>query len=295
MRYATGVWLVVTAGLIWSTQGLIIRQIASTDTWAILIWRCAGSIPVLLALVTWTSGGHPLRAMKASGIAGVAGGIGLVFAFSGSIYAMQATTIANAVFLFSAAPFFAALLGLFILREPVRPATWAAIVLALIGMYVMVRQGLALGELDGNIAALTSAFGFAAFTVALRWRRLTDMMPSVLLGAGFALTFGLAVQVLRGASPLLPPMDAGVAMLLGALVVSVGLAIYTLGSGVLPAAELTLLSQIEVLLAPVWVFLFLDEAATPATFIGGAILTAAVVFNGLSGAGRLRAAAGRSP
>ena len=293
MRYATGVWLVVLAGVLWSTQGLIIRQIVSTDTWAILIWRCLGSIPVLVAFVTWTSGGHPLRAVTAAGSAGVIGGIGLVFAFSGSIYAMQATTIANAVFLFSASPFFAALLGLVILREPVRPATWAAISLAAAGMFVMVRQGLALGELDGNIAALTSALGFAAFTVALRWKRLSDMMPAVLLGAVFALAVGVVMQMLRGESVLLSAPDAGIALLLGGLVVATGLALYTLGSTAIPAADLTLLSQIEVLLSPVWVLMFLDETATPATFLGGAILTAAVVFNGISGARQSIAATGR--
>ena len=298
LRYATGVWLVVLAGVIWSVQGLIIRQLDSTDTWAILIWRCLGSIPVLLAIVTWTSGGHPLRAVKASGSAGVIGGLGLVLAFSGAIYAMQATTIANAVFLFSASPFFAAILGLLLLREKVRPATWGAIVLAAVGMFVMVRQGLALGELDGNIAALTSAFGFAGFTVALRWKRLPDMMhdmmPAVLIGAVFALVAGLLMQAVRGESLLLSPQDAGIAMLLGAVIVATGLAMYTLGASAIPAAELTLLSQIEVLLSPIWVLLFLNEAATGTTFLGGAILTAAVVFNGLSGARRVSVLARRS-
>jgi drug/metabolite transporter (DMT)-like permease len=59
---------------------------------------------------------------------------------------------------------------------------------------------------------------------------------------------------------------------------------YTLGSRVIPAAELTLLTLIEVLLAPLWVFVFLGETASPATFVGGGVLLAAVALNAVMGA-----------
>ena len=54
-----------------------------------------------------------------------------------------------------------------------------------------------------------------------------------------------------------------------------------------PAAELALLSNIEVMLAPLWVWWFLNETASPATFVGGAILLVAVMINGVSGARRM--------
>lgn len=284
MKYGTSVILVVLAGLIWSTQGLAIRQIDSTDTWAILFWRSAGTAPALLLAISLSSRGRPAEALRRAGLSGIVGGLGLVLAFAGSIYSMQATTIANAVFLFSASPFFAAVLGWLILGERVRGATWASIGLAVLGMFVMVREGLSAGALDGNIAALISALGFAAFTIALRWHRLEDMLPAVFLGAVFSMIVAAGVQGARGIGVGLAPADIGIAMAIGALVVGLGLSMYTIGSKGIPAAELTLLSQIEVLMSPVWVFFFLDERATAGTFLGGAILTAAVVFNGLSGA-----------
>ncbi len=284
MKYNSGVVLVVLAGLIWSTQGLIIRQLDSTATWAILFWRSAGTLPTLFAAIALSSRGHPVQSLRKAGIAGVIGGLGLVFAFAGSIYAMQATTIANAVFLFSASPFFAALLGWLILDERVRGATWAAIALAAFGMLVMVREGLSAGALEGNIAALISALGFACFTIALRWHRLEDMLPAVFLGAMFSMIVAAGVQGSQAETLMLSGRDIAIAMSLGAFVVGAGLAMYTLGSKGIPAAELTLISQIEVLLGPVWVFLFLGETATEGTFLGGAILTAAVVYNGVSGA-----------
>lgn len=198
MPYALGVVCVLAAGTLWSLMGLGLRQIEGASVWAILFWRSAGMVPVLLAYIALRSGGRPWLALRSVGLAGVVGGIGLVFAFAGAIFAIQTTTVANAVFLFTASPFVAAILAWILLGERVRPATWASIGLAVIGMFVMVREGLAMGEAAGNIAALLSALGFGAFSVALRWGRLSDMVPAALLGAIFSMIAAGAVLLLQG-------------------------------------------------------------------------------------------------
>lgn len=286
MSYARGAILVVMAAVLWSLMGLMIRQIEIAGTWAVLFWRSVGVIPVLLAVIWWRGGGAVLPRLRAVGLPGVIGGLGLVLAFGGAIYAIQATTVANAVFLFSASPFLAAVLGWLILREPVRRATWAAIVLAGIGMFIMVREGLAAGALAGNVAALLSAFGFAAFTLALRWGKLGDMLPAVLLGAVFSMVAAALVSNAIGTGLIVPLRDILISMGMGAVILASGMALYTAGSRVIPAADLTLLSMVEVLLAPLWVWLFLGETASSGTFAGGAILLGAVAFNALSGARR---------
>lgn len=283
MTYARGVLLVVLAGLLWSFMGLAVRHIETAGTWAILFWRSAGMVPVLLAFIAWRSGGHPLERLRRVGVAGVLGAFGLVFAFAGAIYALQATTVANAVFLFAASPFMAALLGWIILREPVRPATWAAIAVAGVGMFVMVRDGLAGGETAGNLAALLSAFGFAAFTLTLRWGKLEDMMPAVVLGGLFSMAVAVVVLGVRAEVLAVPAQDIVISVAMGAGMLATGMALYTLGSRVVPAAELTLLSMVEVLLAPVWVWLVLGETASAGTFLGGGILLVAIAGNALSG------------
>ncbi|HCE72867.1 MAG TPA: EamA family transporter, partial [Ruegeria sp.] len=182
MRYSTGVILVATAAMLWSLMGLAIREIEVAGTWAILFWRSAAMVPALLAFFVWRKRKPILPALRATGRAGLMAGFGLVVAFAGAIFAIQSTTVANAVFLFAASPFLAAALSWVVLRETVRRATWAAIAIALIGLVVMVREGLALGALAGNLAALASAMGFALFTLSLRWGRLGDMMPAVAIG-----------------------------------------------------------------------------------------------------------------
>ena len=51
-------------------------------------------------------------------------------------------------------------------------------------------------------------------------------------------------------------------------------------------AELTLLSNTEVLLALFRVWLILGEIASTGTFIGGAVVLAAILFDALSGVRR---------
>lgn len=283
MRYGQGVALVLAAGSLWSLMGLGLRQIETATVWQILFWRSVGSVPVLLAFVWWTSGGRPWQQIRKVGLAGVVGGLGLVFAFAGAIYAIQTTTIANAVFLFTASPFVAAILGWILLGERVRPWTWAAIALAVVGMYLMVREGLAMGALAGNIAALLSAVGFGAFSVALRWGKVGQMLPVSMLGGVFSALVAVGVLAAQGAPIIATAWDTGVSIAIGAVILALGMVMYTLGSRVIPAAELTLLSLIEVLLAPLWVFLFLGETASSATFVGGAVLLAAVALNAVMG------------
>lgn len=289
MRYGTGMLLVIAAGVLWSVQGLIFRQIDTAGTWAVLFWRSVGMVPVLFVFQAWREGGSPLSAIRKVGLAGAIGGLGLVAAFGGAIYSIQATTIANAVFLFAASPFLTALIGWAVLGERVRGETWGAIAVAMVGIFVMVREGLQGGAMAGNVAALLSALGFAVFTVSLRWRKLTDTLPSVLLGGVFSIVVGALVAAQLGQPLVVPVADALWSMGMGAVTLSGGMLLYTLGSRVVPAAELALLSNIEVMLAPIWVWAFLGETASANTFVGGAILMVAVVLNGLSGARRLAA------
>ncbi|MCU0903979.1 MAG: DMT family transporter [Tabrizicola sp.] len=284
MRYGTGVALCLAAGTIWSLMGLGLRQIESASVWQILFWRSVGMIPVLLGFMWWTSRGRPFAALRAVGLAGVAGGLGLVLAFAGAIFAFQTTTVANAVLLFAASPFVAAVLGWLILREPVRPSTWVAIAIAVFGMYLMVSDGLETGAFAGNIAALLSAVGFGVFSVALRWGRVGDMMPVAFVGSIFSTLFAGGVLMALGQPILATPQDMAVAFAIGFCVVAMGMVLFTLGSRVVPAAELTLLSLVEVLLGPLWVWLALGETASPNTLIGGGVLLAGVVFNAVMGA-----------
>lgn len=283
MTYMTGAGLVFLAGVVWSVQGLLIRNIHDSGPWVILFWRSTGMVPVLLIWIWLDERGRTWAQIRAVGWPGLIGGIGLVAAFSGAIYSFQTTSVANAVLLFTASPFFAALLGRVLLGEAVSALTWTAIGLAVVGVAVMVGGGIAGGTMIGNLAALLSALGFSVFSVALRWRDQGNMIPSILLGGLFSMIAGTIAAGLMQQSLWAPGNDIGIALGMGAVTLAGGLILYTIGSRAVPAAQATLISLVEVLLAPVWAWAFLAEVVTPGTLIGGGVLLVAVFMNAYGG------------
>jgi len=278
-----GVLFVFAAGVLWSTVGLGIRMIEDALVWQILLYRSISLTLFLYVVLRLRSGESPFAQVRRTGLPAVVAALSLVAAYSGGIYAIQATSVANAMLLFATAPFVAAVLGWIVLREPVRGATWIAIAVAIAGIAIMVADKSGSVALRGSLAALGSAVGFAVFTVALRWGKSGEMLPSVFLSGIFAIviTFGICVSL--DLPILLSARDSAIAMGMGVFQVGAGLILYTLGSRSLPAAELALLSLAEVLLGPLWVWLFLGETATVNTLVGGAVLLAAIVGNALSG------------
>ena len=278
MRYLTGAALIMLAGVVWSVQGVLIRQLHEAGSWAVLFWRSFGMMPVL---VLWIGPTRVLPALRQVGWAGAAGGLGLVLAFGGAIVALQSTTVANAVLLFSASPFFAAVFGRVLLNEPVSLPTWGAILLAVVGILVMVGGvgQIGGGQVLGTAAALISAAGFAAFTVTIRWGHVDDMLPAVLLGGIFSAIAGAVAALIAGQTLAVPPFEAGLAFGMGVVTLTGGMYLYTKGSQVVPAAQAALLSLIEVLLAPVWAWAVLGETLSANSALGGAVLLAAVILN----------------
>ena len=278
-----GLLFVFAAGVLWSTVGLGIRMIEDAVVWQILLYRSISMSLFLYLVIRVRSGESPFVQIRRTGFPAVVAGLALVAAYSGGIYAIQNTSVANAMLLFATAPFMAAVLGWLILRERVRVATWIAIAIALCGIAIMVSDKSGEVAIFGSLAALGSALGFAVFTVALRWGRTGEMLPSVFLSGIFAFVITLGICQLLGLSLALSVRDGSVAMGMGVFQVGAGLILYTLGSRSLPAAELALLSLAEVLLGPIWVWLFLNETASTNTLTGGAILLIAIVGNAVSG------------
>jgi len=284
--YGRGVLYVLLAGVLWSTVGLGVRLIDDASAWQILLYRAFTLTPFLFVVLWIRSGGHPFAVIRQAGPSAFFAGFALFFAYAGGIYAIQSTTVASALLIFAAAPMFAALLGWLVLGERLRPATGLAIAAAIIGVAVMVSEGFSTGNLVGNLAALGSALGFAIYTVILRRGKSRDMMPSVFLSGLVTIVMSSLICLALGHSLVLTANDMSVAMVMGVGQVGFGLVLYTLGSKTVPSAEMTLLALGEVLLAPVWVWMYMGEVPSQVTIIGGSILLAAIVGNSVTGMNR---------
>lgn len=275
-----GIALVVTAAVLWSTAGLVFRLIEAATPWQVVFWRSGTLVPFVFLLIALRSRGRPLAAIRAAGWHALVAGTALALAFTSWILALAETTVANAVFVLCCSPIVAALLGRLVLGERLRPASVLAIAGVLAGLTVMTGGAAADGRLLGNLIALGAAVGFAAYTVTVRLRREVDMTPAVLVAGIVSATVGL---LMAGFEVAVPAGDLLWCAVLGVGQIGLGLVIYTIGARHLPAVELTLLSLIEVVLSPIWVWLAIGEQPAAATLAGGAIMLAAVIGQALRG------------
>ncbi len=155
--------------------------------------------------------------------------------------------------------------------------------IALSGFLVMVTAGLETGNLLGNLVALVSAIGFAVFSVSLRWRKETPQFTTVALAGVLCALFTLLILFFHNDTPAMPLRNVYLSILHGTIV-GLGLILFSMGARFLQAAELTLLSLIEVVGGVLWVYLpifGINEVPSTLTIIGGIIVLCAIVLDGM--------------
>ncbi len=276
--YARGIVLVMLAGCFWSLAGILIRLIESADGWQILTVRSITLSFTLFCVLAVRHRSGVWNEFRKAGLAAVIGGLCLGVAFTGFIFALLHTTVANTMFIMSAGPLFTAPLAWLVLGERVRRATWITMVVAIAGVGVMVADGIGAGAMFGNVVAIVSTVGFAGFAVALRWGRNIDMLPLVCLAGVFTAIAGGVLSESFDYSA----RDLVLCAVMGVVQIGAGMMFFIRGSRHVPATELTLLALTEVVLAPIWVWLAFDEIPRGLTLLGGAIVFAAIVGYALS-------------
>jgi len=294
-----GALYAIAGATCWSFGGVLIRLTHGIDAWQIIFYRSSSVIIMMGAWVWLNNRGRLWRAVHEAGINAVVAGIAIGTASLTFVVAVFYTTVAQVVFMVGIAPFCAALLGWWLLRERLSPVTWASMVVALIGMFVMLGGQFRPGETVGIVLAIYSAFCFSCYSVALRWGERTDMTVAVLWNAIYLIaTSGLVMLApipLRAAhgvdSFVIGWQNLSIIVLMGAVQLSLGIILFTRGSRSLAAGELALVALIEPTLAPVWVFFAVGEVPAASTLVGGAVIMAAIVIQVIFGARRPAGAA----
>ena len=267
--------MVVASALFLSTSGVGLRVIESADAWQILFYRSISmGMLVFMLLVIFNRGAWVSR-FKAITKDDVLLAVVLGSGFVAYVFALLMTTVANALFIFSAAPFLAAVLGWFLLGERVPIRTCVAIGGAMLGLIVMVGTGMAQGRYLGNLVALWLPISYAISVVLVRRSRQPDMLVALFLAACFAAL--LSAPFVHEFS--ISWWDFGVSVYLGVFQVGLGFTLLILGARHVPAAQVGLLALLEPVLGPIWAWLTVTEIPTTATLWGGLIILSAVAVD----------------
>ena len=270
-----GIALVVLAGVFWSLQGPTVRMIEVASGPQIIFWRSIGQLVVMLGVVAIVNRGRVLSAFRLAGYRAVAGAFCHAAAGTCFVLAVLHTTVANVVFIMASAPLIAAAGAWLLLRERIESRTLGAMVTAVIGIAVMMSEGLATGDVTGTLLALVTTFGFAGIAVVARWGGGLNMLPAVCLGAALTIVAG---WTMAGGDVAVTSSDRLYALASGGLLTATGATLFLYGAKFVPAAVLVFLTLTEVVLAPIWVWAVFDEVPSAHTMAGGAIVLGAICF-----------------
>ena len=270
-RFAVPV--IALSSLLVSVNGFMLRSIDSASDWQIVFGRQLCFTPVMLLLLWIRYRGQLIYLFRQLGWVGICAGISLGFANITIILAMSHTTIANALFTLSACPLITAVLARVFLKEPIARATLVAIAVAIVGIVIMVADGLGSGSLFGNLIALACATFFSLFVIFLRRGKDRNMLPASVIGGLIGILIGLTVS---GFDYALSVHDFAICFLWGGIITSAVHFLFVAGSRYVLGAEIMLITLIEFTLGPVWVWLAFGEQPTRTALLGGGLVLTAV-------------------
>jgi drug/metabolite transporter (DMT)-like permease len=281
-----GQLFVVLAAIAWSSAGVVQREL-SVDTATQLAGRAVFAALALALFVAVLSRGRLVAAFRAIGVAGLAVAATTAIASGMFILALNHATVANVLFMQAASPVAAALLAWFAFGESITRRAALAMAVALGGVGLMV-GGPGSGGVLGVTASVVMMLAFAVTIVIVRHRRDVSMLPAICLSQ---------VLVVAVAAPFSHPgsgtgEDLLLLALLGVGQMGLGLAFVTVGARLLPASEVALITLLEVVLGPLWVWISISEQPAATAIAGGCVVILAVLLQATE---KTRATATPSP
>lgn len=271
----------LASGLLWSFGAVAARLADDADAFQYLIWRSIAIIVVVEGVTLAQRRPSAVRRALFTDRTMLVACASLLLASIAFVYAVKATTPANAAFLSSITPLVAVLLARIVLREPLTPVTVIAVSVAFAGLVITVLGDLGAGDARGNVAALLASVGFAGYAVSVRTSPRRDWSP-VLPGYAVMMIVICAAITLANGKTLVPPAaDIALAVLHGGVFIVAGTLLFNLGARRIPAVAMSVFAQTEMLFVPLWGFLVLDLQPTTTSLIGGLIIFGAVIGKAL--------------
>lgn len=288
MTHRRAVLAMLLVTLLWSTAGVVTRQLEQARSFELTFWRSLFNGAGLLVLLCALRGPAALAARLRRGGAllwcsGVCWGV----MFTAFMVAITLTTVANVLVVMATAPLFTALLSRFVLGHRLPARTWAAIVVAGLGIAWMYGAEIS-GAEPRHLLGTAIALGVPA-AAAINWTLIQhvssrgraggapgdDMLPALLIGA----LLSAAVTL-----PLAWPLQASagdVAWLagLGVFQLAVPCMLAVTAARTLPAPEVALLALLEVLFGVAAAWAWGGEAPSAAVLGGGALVLGALAAN----------------
>ena len=281
LSHTQALGVMVLATLLWSTAGVVSRQMTHAQGFEITFWRSFFTLVSLSILLPLLKGRQLLNLPWRDKTFWLSGACWSVM-FTAFMLALTMTTVANVLITMAMGPIFTALMSRFVSGRYLALHTWLAIVVAGLGMVFMFVSQVQVDagqHLQGMWVALA-----VPFAGAVQWNvthhqqaseQPTDFMPAVWVGAILSCiyTAPLALPGVASSSDLVWLAGLGFSQLALPCLLAVWAA------QVLKSHEVALLALLEVLFGIAWAWLGAGETPTLAVIMGGALVLGALALN----------------
>ncbi len=276
LTHLQGSLIILLTGIGFSFGGLAFRSV-DIGSWEYLFFRGLGMGGVAVAVLGFRYRGRLAdltnRVEQSHVVAGLLlGGMNMLF-----IVSLSFASVAFVLILQTLAPLTAAYFSWLILKERPSASVLIATSISLVGVVVMVGGSIAQDFSPYGLMAILIPIGFGLYTTLIRSTQRIDAMVPLAVAALSLLLIGVVSVLLAGGFDA-TVQDAAIGIFAGSVLLAVPLSAFNIAQRVVPASESSLLIMTEVVLAPLWVWLFVGETASSTTILGGAIIMAAVVW-----------------
>jgi drug/metabolite transporter (DMT)-like permease len=286
-----GLVLVFIASILWSSAGFFARLVDHLDMWTMLCGRAifGGAFLFVAAIVEWRRGvlgpHFGLGALAAPIVALSA------LAMTSYIAALKTTNVAEVMVIYATLPFVTAGLAFAMNGERTTARTLIAAAIALAGVAAMAASAFGTGRVIGQACSLAMTLAFGLMIVLQRRHPDMSMTSINAVGALVAATVAFGVSP----HPTVSAYDLCVLAAFGLTTICIAFILFMEGAKHIPAAEAGLISMLDVVLGPLWVFLAFGELPGPMALVGGTLVIGALVWRLAPdiGRGRNRSFAGR--
>jgi drug/metabolite transporter (DMT)-like permease len=282
-----GAALILLSAVAWSLNGLYTR-VLTVDAWTALVGRGMATvvmIGLILVALHGRRGGPLIVTTLRSGPFVVLCGAASMITF---IVALFNTTVANVTVIYFISPLIAAVLARVLIGDLLVARTLVAFAIALSGVVIMVGASVGTERLFGDLIALVMSATFAVVIVEMRRKPEIDNLAATLLMSVVTVLVIFPFAELSSITLL----DAAVLCLFSFTSNVLGFFLFMSGVRRIPPTEAGLIATVEIVLAPLWVWLAFAEEPGAAAFAGGGIVLLAVFFHLY---GELRRPASRRP
>jgi drug/metabolite transporter (DMT)-like permease len=268
-EHQKGLLFVFIGAFLWSSGGLLIKLITLSPM-QISFFRCIiAAITFAIIFRKRLLQFNKLTLLNSVFYAGV------LISF---VISTKLTTAANAIFLQSTAPIYVLIFEPLINKTRYEKINVVTIAICFVGMILFFIGEIDPGHLEGNLVALFSGLSFAAFFLGMKKNDQKFQQSSIFWGnvlvAIVCIPFLSTLHVITFS-------DLWMVTFLGVFQLAVAYAFFASGLKRIFAVEASIISMVEPIFNPVWVFIGYGEVPLVTAIFGGLMILGTIVIRTL--------------